>query len=691
VTPPTSALGVGAPLEPAVRADRWWSPPGAVACLIVAALLAAAIAWPVLQAPTERIFGNEIVGRYHDPYTMMRWYGNPTRGNLHTQPATDWPGALAAKIAGGGTAYNTVVLATFPFAALFAYWLAFRVTGSVAGSWLAALVYAFAPFHLAHAAYHPHIAQVHWLPLYLLALWLALERATWRRLALVAASLALVGLSNYYFGLIAIALTPVALWGGWHAARRGGAPGGASNLARVSALLALVAVGGWLYVRAMAPAVLARPESLAFPSADVARYTARWPAYFVPPVEHPLFGDRARAFWDRRLPPGDLLEQQLTIGIGLTLLAGVALGLWWRDRAPAQRRYVPALAVLAAAAFFFSLPPEWHLLGFSFRGPSGWLYELAPMFRAHARFGVVVLLAVSLLAAIGLAALLGRRQPAARAAAGALLALALFELTPFPPFRGRDVLPTPAHRWLRAQGGGAKVLDCVSSALPSERGVPALFGGGLVQLPANGDCSESELAGKLAAQRIELAIVRRDSLDGEVFAHRKLPPGLRLVREFETAWIVAVEAPPAPVHLEVGDGFWRRQRHDDRSYRWMGESGAIRVVNASGAPQRVALEVSLHAMPFPRTVRYELESGSSGEVGTVGLEPSPFLIGPFEIAPRGATLRLTSVEPASVADSVLHNGDLRELTVALWEWKIGVSPPNPDVREGETAREAGVR
>ena len=40
------------------------------------------------------------------------------------------------------------------------------------------MAYAFSPFHLAQAAYHPHIAQTQWMPLYLLALWRCLDDAS---------------------------------------------------------------------------------------------------------------------------------------------------------------------------------------------------------------------------------------------------------------------------------------------------------------------------------------------------------------------------------------------------------------------------------------------------------------------------------------------------------------------------------
>jgi hypothetical protein len=67
-------------------------------CLSVAAtLLIAALAAPVLRAPNERIFGTEIVGRHHDPYTVMQQFASAPVSAPYLQPATDWLGrALAA-------------------------------------------------------------------------------------------------------------------------------------------------------------------------------------------------------------------------------------------------------------------------------------------------------------------------------------------------------------------------------------------------------------------------------------------------------------------------------------------------------------------------------------------------------------------------------------------------------------------
>src|SRR3954462_1105023 len=168
------------------------------------------LAAPVMRAPSERIFGLEMVGRHHDPFTVMQQFAGSASVGVYLQPVTDLTGAAIARISGAVAAYNWLVLLTFPLSAAAAYLLARHLALSPAGATVAALAYAFSPFHLAHAAYHPHIAQTQWIPLYLFALWRCLAAGSVSSFALLGGSIAGVVLSNFYGGLIAATMTPVA-------------------------------------------------------------------------------------------------------------------------------------------------------------------------------------------------------------------------------------------------------------------------------------------------------------------------------------------------------------------------------------------------------------------------------------------------------------------------------------------------
>lgn len=654
----------------AAFARRWLAGPrrGAVACLLLATLGTLALAAPVLIAPDERLIGREIVGRKGDPFWAIGTFLKPRSPSLRTQPATDYVGAAVASVTGGVAAYNVVVLATFPLAALFAFLFARHLTGSSVVAWTAALFYAFSPFHIAHAAYHPHIAQIQWVPLAMLALWRAVEMADVRRLALLLASLSLVALSNFYFGLVVGVLLPAMLVAAWWSRDReaGGRP--AIELSRVVAVLAVLAGAGWLYARLFAPAVLDDASTLAWPRQDLVDYTARWWSYLVPPVDHPWLDGVARRAMAAGDVRGGLVEQQVTIGFGVTLLAAAACALWLRDRRRPELRAVPGLCLIAAVAFVFSLPPDWRLGGVAFAGPSAWLYELAPMFRAHARFALLVGLPAYILAGLALDRARRSDSRAVKAAALGLLAIAIFELTPLPPWRWRDILPTTAHRWLFENRPQGTILDCVSIRDVDQRNVVPLFGHGLELVERGTDCGEPGLAGKLAARGVSTLLVRRDGRDaaGLLAVPR---PGFVLEREFPDAVVWRVVASPARFEVELGDQFHLREYAGERSFRWMPQDATLALHNRSEAPALVWLDLTLHAFPDARDVELLLPSGEA-LAARVGREPAPFRFGPVELPPGRRELRLRSLSPAVVADELLRNGDRRRLAVGLWEWSV---------------------
>ena len=183
----------------------------ALAASAAALVVTLVIAAPVVRAPSDRIFGAEIVGRHHDPFTVMQQFAAPTRLGVYSQPVTDLSGAAIARGTGAVAAYNWLVLLSFPLSAAAAYLLARHLALPPAGALLAALLFAFSPFHIAHAAYHPHIAQTQWLPLYLLALWRCMDEATPLAVAFLIATSVAVTLSNFYGGLIAAVITPIAI------------------------------------------------------------------------------------------------------------------------------------------------------------------------------------------------------------------------------------------------------------------------------------------------------------------------------------------------------------------------------------------------------------------------------------------------------------------------------------------------
>lgn len=512
------------------------------------------MAAPVLRAPADRIFGSgEILGMEEpnrDPLVVIEQFRSGHVARPYLQPLTDLPGRWLARAMSPVAAYNVLVLSSFPLAALAGYLLARHVTGSHLGATVAALAFAFLPFHLTQAAGHPHVAQTQWIPLYFLALWRCADRPGIGPAAWLLAAAAAVTASNFYGGFIAATLSPVALLAyGLAAPREVGRWRRIAITAGVLAVAAAVAIG-------LIAMFAAEAGALGFPRADLFVWSARWWSYLVPPADHPLWGAAVRGFWAARgVGPNALEHQQVGVPLALVALAAVAV-IGWRRRDPALRM-VPVLLIVGMAAVVCSLSPERQIGSFLFVRPSALLHELAPMFRAHARFGVVAGLMAALLAGAGASVLWERR---ARGVVILLLALAAVEVAPFPPWRWRSIA--------------------------------------------------------------------------------------------------------APQYL----GFHPREDDGGRSWRWMGQTGAVRItVPDDGAD--VVLVAELKAFPTIRRVDWLVDGRRMGSMGVVPeWQRYTLALGRLE---RGAhTVTLACADPAVVADAVLANGDRRLLALAVGQWAI---------------------
>jgi hypothetical protein len=648
-----------------------------VSVSVLAAIVTAAMAAPVLLAPSERLFGMEIVGRHHDPFTVMEQFERPVGLGVYSQPITDIPGHLLARISGAVAAYNWLVLMTFPLSAAAAYLLARHLALSPVASAVAAMAFAFSPFHIAHAAYHPHVAQTQWLPLYLLALWRCLDRASPAAIGFLVAAAAGVTLSNFYGGLIAAVITPVAIAAYWFVSR----PAGTRSTRRLAVTvgsLVVIATAGIAYASYAAGTVVADRGAFAFPRADLFRYGAKWWSYLVPPVVHPILGEAAQRVWTAVGVSVGLLEQQVSLGWGVVALGLIAILRWTpggRSRQPGSLVYVPVLVIVATAAFVCSLSPQ-RAIGSLTAGPSAILYGVVPMFRSYARFGVVVQLMAALLAGIGVDRLLRADTARARVACALLVILIGGEYMVWPPDAWRDVLPTSAHRWVLRQPGRLQVLDCAPPTVDAAR-VQALTASRIVPRAGTvADCLEPDLPHKLAATGYTHVVVRRDTSERRWFASRPAPDGLRRQVSLRDGDVFAVAVDAPPVYTAAMAAFFEREHDRAWTWRWMGTDATWTIVNTTTRP--VAAILHLELLAFHRSRRLELHlDGQVLKAFVVEPRRRVYALGPITIAPGDHELAFHPADPPLVADGVIDNGDRRRLSFAVgtWTWTVDGDRP----------------
>jgi hypothetical protein len=290
--------------------------------------------------------------------------------------------------------FSLLWLAAFWANAMAAHLLALRLTGRHEAAVAAGLIFGWTFFRMSHAG-HLQLQWTAWLPL---ALWL-LERwqarPTWGRLAAAFAVTLLQMLTSWYLAVLA-ALTSAA-WVVWLHLVRGATRPYRSAVQLVVAIIA----GAAVLVPLTGPYLLVLGRS---PEAISAENSADPRAYLLPP-EDTWLGQvlEQRTGVDLRWIWG---EQTQFLGFAALLLALigtlVVITRILDSAGPARREQVMPLffGLLAVAAFGCSLGPRAG--GF---GPFNALL-LVPglsLFRAPARFGLLVALGVAVLAAIGLA------------------------------------------------------------------------------------------------------------------------------------------------------------------------------------------------------------------------------------------------------------------------------------------------
>ncbi len=282
-------------------------------------------------------------------------------------------------------ASNWVVCWSFVLSAVATYLLVRRLTAHVPASAVAAVLFAFCPYVFAHLP-HVQLLMTFGLPLVLLATHAFTDHPSWSRAAALGAAMALAGLACGYYGVFGGLASGVGVI--WF-----GVAGGRARQWRYWGLaLASVAIAGLLVAPFFAPYLEIRAGGFDRALDEARTFSVGWRSYLASAriVERwmlPLIGT-----WREVLLPGFV-----TLGLATVALAAAARPTAG-PRLPGGRSTVWFYAVLAGLSLWASLGPD--------AGLYRWLYDTLPVFallRAPARFGVLVTLALAVLAGIGVA------------------------------------------------------------------------------------------------------------------------------------------------------------------------------------------------------------------------------------------------------------------------------------------------
>ncbi len=408
-------------------------------------------------------------------------------------------------------AYNFILLLTFLLSTVTMYFLVHYFTKNRLASLIASFIYAFSPYHFAHAFCHIPQANIQWMPLYVLTLFKLDEKRTYGNALFCAFIFSLNVFSDYEYGYFMAVFTIAFLaWKGWFGLRRKSkVQSPKSKVNQKDSLLhtckvMLVAVVVTLAIilpltSHFLPNIFVTPERYVRPFRDLTSNSARPLGYLLPSQDNPFFGKFTKRFIKSPFYGGHPTEHTLYLGWVGIVLSIVAVREWRRknreqvrkweservsgnqrlsgyqvirlsgkkkNRLPItdhrSRKAVSFFLFAGIVALIFSHSPYTKIGNFRILFPSYFMYKILPMFRCYARFGIVVMLCVSVLAGIGLAFILEkiRNTKKRRIFLSVVLLLVFIEFAstlPAPMVNAVD--PPPVYEWLSKQEGDFTIVE----------------------------------------------------------------------------------------------------------------------------------------------------------------------------------------------------------------------------------------
>jgi hypothetical protein len=351
-------------------------------------------------------------------------------------------------------AYNVVWLLSFLLSALSVHLLVWRILRDHSAALVAGLVYAFCFFKMQQGHAHLQIIWSFWIPLSLVLVERWFARPTWIRMAALLACVVLQALASWY--LAVMVLVADALWLLWLTVERYVTTGGLAGIGSPRAPLAHLAAALVLGAVLLSPFVERYSGLSAGSPAEASAQSADLAAYLVPP-ENTWPGQALRTLGSTA-PRWIWGERTLYVGYITLALAGIGVVCALRERVTAFG-LVRFSVALALVSFALSLGPansqSWGWTPFG-------IFTTLPgitLFRVPARFALLVMLAVAVLAGVGAWDL--RRRSGNRARAATILVLPLLLSESFVvdfPGGGPTPLPIPAvYRYLATLPPGAVV------------------------------------------------------------------------------------------------------------------------------------------------------------------------------------------------------------------------------------------
>jgi hypothetical protein len=617
--------------------------------------------------------------------------------------ATLGPAWIVATIWSPIAAYNVTVFLALTLSASVMYLLVRWVgAGRAPAAWAGAAFMVF-PYVILRAHIHVPLTHIWGLPLVILGALFWLERPSFRRSALMAASLLACWLTSPYYGTMSGIIVALAIVIGFARTWRGSTVTQALRrmAEAASAVVAIVLLPlGVLFTIASGSI----DDSLNRPRENLFLFGARLEDYVVPPLSSTFFQGLFGHRWPDMGSTGG--ERMAFVGYVTLVLAAVGLGAVigarrWNTRA--------GLAVVLSIAtvpvlVLFSLESPSTFFGRSFDMPSSFLYEYLPYMQAYARFSAAVMALLLVVAAIGLSALLRNKTTLTRVAlVSGVFLISAMELPAGAPagrvissdlplrLEGQRPEDVPVWRWIADNADGAIIFE--TPGLPNEFIERYFMYGQLIhgERIVNGSLGDDRIGHNVQQANAfldspgvpeRLATLGVDYVTIHPWAYpatgmptpdpENPPPGFAHVRSFPDGtaiWRVTAR-PDDAVAIPRSEGWYPPQQPEGpggRVWRWMSD----RSMTTLFAPRagRHTVRFDARGLWPDRGNRYELSLvDADGEtIGTERVREERGLS--FEVdLPAGRTDLFLETDGPAPQPPI--EGDPRGVTIAVSEWSL---------------------
>jgi hypothetical protein len=358
--------------------------------------------------------------------------------------------------------HNVVVIFSFVAGGLTAFWLALSITDSYFGSLFAGFIFTFSQYHFAHAEGHLNLVSLEWIPLFVLCWYRLVSRPSPLSAVISALVLFAVLLCDYYYFFYCVLAAVVIVF--WHAIAieknlffflKDKKYLGAFSIFAAGALLTSGTLVGCLLMLQIKDPLLGAHSPLDY-SLDLL-------APFIP-GGHWRFSQLTEPYWSRL--PGNIHESSVYVGFSVILIICYC---WFRrkDLYPGCPSFYLWYGLML---FFFvmALGPRLHLGGrplfYTLPMPYSVFGKLFPLLRLSSnpvRMMVMVMLAASVISAMGLKVFFQTSSPLKMITFGIWCLLLFFDFLPKEMPSSKIEIPEYVKLLKQAPENGA-VFDKVS-------------------------------------------------------------------------------------------------------------------------------------------------------------------------------------------------------------------------------------